>query len=157
MLKDSKAALIGALLLVAGVACETTAQRARAVEEGLLKLDAQDVRHCLGDPANLQWNDEVEVMVYRWIPARTVDEQLEAEQEALRPEMPDALEDRHMSDREKRRERWEYEPFCELKFAIVDKQVIDVEADGRDKRGLRLDDHCMSRARRCVPELRTGF
>ena len=143
----------GVVLLIGGLiaqGCTTTRARALEVEEGLIGLKATEIRSCMGDPSNLEWDDETEVMVYNWEPPLSLERMEEERRREHEPYIPGPLRDR--TPEEEREERWRWDAFCELRVTLQDKRVVAVESDGRNERGLALDDQCMIKARRCLPE-----
>ena len=151
MARRATPALLGlAIIAASSAACTTPATRAREVKEGLIGMKAVEIRHCMGDPTSLDWDDTSEVMVYSWVPPLSLERQEEERRREMEPYIPDAL--RNRTPEEERRERFRWEAFCELKVTLEKKRVAAVEADGRSERGLRLDDQCMIKAKRCLPE-----
>ena len=149
--RGSRAALAClALIALSAQACVTPGTRAREVREGLLGMKALEIRRCLGDPSELEWDDTTEVMIYSWTPPLSLERQEEERRKEMEPYIPDAM--RQKSPEEERRERWRYESFCELRITLEKKRVTEVESDGRSESGLRLDDRCMVKASRCLPE-----
>ena len=145
-------ATVASLSLVGLIAqgCTTPSARAKEVREGLIGMKAIEIRSCMGDPSNLEWNDETETMVYSWVPPLSLERQEEERRKELEPYIPESMRDQ--TPEEERRERWRWEAFCELRVTLEGKRVVQVEADGRSERGLRLDDQCLIKAQRCLPQ-----
>ena len=147
----SLSALVGLVLIgMLAPACMTPGARAKEVREGLIGMKALEIRRCLGDPTELEWDDETEVMIWSWVPPLSLERQEEERQRELEPYIPDAM--RNRTPAEEREDRWRYEPFCELRITLQKKRVTEAVADGRAENGLRLDDQCMVKASRCLPE-----
>jgi hypothetical protein len=135
------------LLLSALLGCvHTYGSEVKRVREGLIGLHGRDLRFCLPVP-EVAPDGEREYLTYRWFPDEDDEETYQYVAAG--------------SGRIRVEEEWPFtrglredqkSPYCELVISLRDGIVYDVQAEGRDRRGLNTDAECLLDARRCLPE-----
>ncbi len=145
-----RVAILAAVVLVAG--CTTYASEVERIREGLIGMKSRALSQCLPVPAEVQPDDEVEVVIYRW----------SIDGEPLEPVSLGPIErgDPTIGESRRRREAGDFlmtgerprdAGYCEMSVEIADGVVQQVRVEGRESSGLNRDAACLMEARRCVP------
>lgn len=109
-------------------------------------MPANSLRYCIGDPASVDVDGEVEYVTYRWALGATRSGRQGAEVYAPQPSgvgssasrAPDAFET----------------GYCEIVFEVRERAIADLKVEGRTAAGLNDDARCMLFADRCTERRR---
>ena len=145
-----RSATVAVVALLAG--CTTYSSEVERIRQELIGMDSRALSGCLPVPAEVQPNEGVEVVIYRWNidspPLRSV------------TGGPMSTRDATLGEHRRRREEGDFlmtgerprdAGYCEISVEIADGLIQEVRVEGRQSSGLNRDAACLMDARRCVP------
>ena len=145
------AALWCCALLVSGCfgSYERTVEETRAKFIG---LSGHDLRNCLGVPTDLDRENEVEFLTYRWVLERDRGTTAHVGSGGVGGIVVGRQDAGGGYDPLGFPRELDEKAFCELRFQLEKGGVTQVTASGRDDVGQRADGSCLMRARHCVAD-----